>query len=177
MGSDDLKMEIILQADEVAMLLKALAGGLRHAIEPGALQAFASHVESCAKLELSIKQLGGMAEMKLKVKGMARPGESVPLEPGGDSYKAIKKRMKTSFKFLQHSLAALTLPPVEIVEAFINDSLAMCAHPDRGVADYSRYLEILNDFRTAFDQKDRLALAATLDALKASRKSCHAVAK
>ncbi len=177
MGSDDMKIEIILQAGEVTNLLKALADGFRHPIQPEALRAFAPHLESCAKLELSIKQLGGMAELKLKAKGMLAPGEETAREPGGDSYKAIKKRMKTSFKFLQHSIAALTLPPAEVVEAFLQDSLAMCAHPDRGPADYSRYLEALNAFKAAYDLKDRAAAAQALAALNASKKSCHAVAK
>lgn len=177
MGSSDTKIEIILQADEVAILLKALASGFRHAIEPNALRAFAPHIETCTKLELSIKQMGGMAEMKLKAKGVALPGEESAQEPGGGSYKAIKKRMKTTFKFLQHSVGALTVPPAEVVDAFLKDSLAMCAHPDRGDADYGQYLEILNDFKRAFDNKDRAALAQTLDALNLSKKTCHAVAK
>jgi len=180
MASDDMKIEIILQADEVAMLLKALASGFRHAIEPEALRAFAPHLESCSKLEFSIKQLGGMAEIKLKVKGVALPGAPVAesvLGPTGGSYKSIKKRMKTSFKFLQHSVNALTLPPAEIVDAFLKDSLAMCAHPDRGPADYSRYLDILNSFKAAYDKEDRAALATALDGLNSAKKSCHAVAK
>lgn len=177
MGSSDTKIEIILQADEVSILLKALAGGFRHAIEPNALRAFAPHIETCTKLELSIKQMGGMAEMKLKAKGVGLPGEESAQEPGGGSYKAIKKRMKTTFKFLQHSVGSLTVPPTEVVDAFLKDSLAMCAHPDRGEADYSQYLEILNGFKTAFDNKDRAALAQALDALNLSKKSCHAVAK
>jgi len=177
MGNDDMKIEIILQADEVGMVLKSLAGGFRHAIEPQALKSFAPHLESCTKLELSIKQLGGMAELKLKVKGVAQPGQEAAQEPGGTSYKAIKKRMKTSFKFLQHSLDNLILPPAEIVESFLKDSLAMCAHPDRGPADYGPYLDVLNGFKSAYDNKDRAAVAAALDALNASKKSCHAVAK
>ncbi len=155
MGSSDTKIEIILQADEVAILLKALAGGFRHAVAPDALRAFAPHLETCTKLELSIKQLGGMAEMKLKAKGVVLPGEDAAQEPGGGSYKAIKKRMKTSFKFMQHSVNALTLPPAEVVDAFLKDSLAMCAHPDRGNADYGPYLQVLNGFKAAYDNKDR----------------------
>ena len=180
MARDDMKIEIILQADEVAVLLKALAGGFRHAIAPEALKAFAPHLEACTKLELSIKQLGGMAELKLKAKGVAAPGapgEAEAHDPKSDSYKAIKKRMKTSFKFLQHSVAALTLPPAEIVDSFLKDSLAMCAHPDRGPADYGPYLDILNSFKKACDDKDRAAVAQALEALNASKKSCHAVAK
>lgn len=177
MGSSDTKIEIILQADEVAVLLKALAGGFRHAIEPEALKAIAPHLENCTKLELSIKQLGGMAELKLKAKGLGLPGQDSAQEPGGGSYKAIKKRMKTSFKFLQHSVDALILPPAEIVDAFLKDSLAMCAHPDRGGADYGPYLEILNVFKAAYDNKDRTAVATAMEALNLSKKSCHAVAK
>ncbi|MDR3641257.1 MAG: GAK system XXXCH domain-containing protein [Humidesulfovibrio sp.] len=180
MGSDDMKIEIILQADEVSQVLKALAGGFRHAIEPESLKAFAPHLGSCTKLELTIKQLGSMAEMKLKVKGVSLPGAAIAdsvLGPVGGSFKAIKKRMKTSFKFLQHSVVTLTLPPVEIVDAFLKDSLAMCAHQDRGAADYGQYMDILNDFKSAFDKQDRVALADAMDRLNASKKACHALAK
>jgi XXXCH domain-containing protein len=178
MASDDMKIEIILQADEVAKVLKALADGFRHAIEPEALRAFAPHLETCTKLEMSIKQMGGMAEMKLKAKGVLRPGEAPTEEmlgPKGTSYKAIKKRMKTSFKFLQHCAAALTTPPDAIVEAFLRDSLAMCSHDDRGPSDYSVYLDALNAFKSAFDAKDRAAMADALARLNAAKKACHAL--
>jgi XXXCH domain-containing protein len=182
MGKDDMKLEIILQADEIAMVLKSLAAGFRNATEPEALKAIAPHIENCTKLELSVKQMGGMAELKLKAKGVAAQGEpGEPVEstfgPVGNSYKSIKKRMKTSFKFLQHSIAALTLPPAEIVDEFLKDSLAMCSHPDRGPADYGPYMDVLNGFKKAYDNKDRAALAAALEALNASKKACHAVAK
>jgi len=180
MGSDDMKIEIILQADEVSHVLKALASGFRHAIEPEALRAFAPHLETCSKLELSIKQVGGMAEMKLKAKGVVLPGAVVSdgmLGPAGGSYKAIKKRMKTSFKFLQHSVDSLTMPSAEIMDAFLKDSLAMCSHPDRGPADYAPYMDILNRFKSAYDAKDRAALADAMRELAAAKKSCHALAK
>ncbi|SNS14336.1 XXXCH domain-containing protein [Humidesulfovibrio mexicanus] len=174
MARDDTKIEIILQAEETTVLLRALADGFRHAVQPDALKVIAPHLAACSKLELSVKQLGGMAELKLKAKGVPRPGEE---EGQGDSYKAIKKRMKTSFKFLQHSLDALTLPPAEVVDAFLKDSLAMCAHPDRGSADYGPYLQVLNGFKAACDNRDRAAAAQALEELNASKKACHAVAK
>ncbi len=181
MASDDMKLESILQADELDQVLKALAGGFRHAVEPEALKAFAPHLASCSKLELSIKQLGGMAEMKLKVKGVGLAGAAVAdgvLGPVGNSYKAVKKRLKMSFKFLQHSLLdSLTLPPAEIMEAFLKDSLAMCNHPDRGDYDYAPYLDALNRFKTAYDVKDRAALADTLIELGSAKRTCHVVAK
>lgn len=181
MASDDMKIEIILQADEVDHVLNGLAGGFRHAVEPEALKAFAPHLTSCSKLELSIKQLGGMAEMKLKVKGVGLAGAAVAdgvLGPSGNSYKAIKKRMKMSFKFLQHSLIdSLTLPPAEIVDVFLKDSLAMCGHPDRGDYDYAPFLEALNHFKDAFDAGDRAALSDALIALGAAKRTCHALAK
>jgi len=41
----------------------------------------------------------------------------------------------------------------------------------------ARTWTVLNAFKTAYDNKDRAALAAALEALNASKKSCHAVAK
>lgn len=177
MGSDDKKIEIILESNEAARLLKTLAEGLRHTVLPGALNGFASHIESCAKLEFSLKQLGGLAEVKLKVKGVSAPRESAAGKPRAESYKTVKKRLKTSFKFLQHSLGNYLLPPAEVVEAFLKDSLAMCSHPARGGHDYGPHLTLCNELKTAFDQKDRAALELILGELEAAKKTCHASAK
>jgi XXXCH domain-containing protein len=177
MGSDDKKIEIILQSNEVSQLLKALAAGFRHAILPDALKGFAAHIESCAKLEFTVKQQGGMAEMKLKVKGAPGQKERGEGKPRAESYKSVKKRLKTSFKFLQHSLGNLVLPPAEIVESFLVDSLAMCSHPARGDHNYGPHLKLCNELKTAFDQKDRAAMEQILGELEAAKKACHATAK
>jgi len=177
MGRDEKKIEIILESNEATQLLKALAAGFRHAVLPDALNGFAAHIENCAKLEFSVKQQGGLAEMKLKVKGIAGQTEQTPGKPRAESYKSIKKRLKTSFKFLQHSLGNLMLPPAEIVEAFLQDSLAMCSHPSRGDHDYGPHLKFCNELKTAFDQKDRGALEMILKELESSKKTCHAAAK
>ncbi|KAF0233747.1 MAG: hypothetical protein FD177_1388 [Desulfovibrionaceae bacterium] len=177
MGSDDKKIEIILESNEATRLLKALAAGFRHAVLPDALNGFASHIEHCAKLEFSLKQQGGLAEMKLKVKGIAGQEERSEGKPRVESYKTIKKRMKTTYKFLQHSLGNLMLPPAEVVEFFLQDSLAMCSHPSRGEWDYGPHLKLCNELKTAFDQKDRGALEMILGELEAAKKTCHAAAK
>lgn len=177
MGSDDKKIEIILESTEVAQLLKALASGFRHAVLPDALKGFAARVETCAKLEFTVKQQGGMAEVKLKIKGEAVQGAAKDPRPRAESYKTIKKRLKTSFKFLQHSLGNLMLPSAEIVEAFLQDSLAMCSHPSRGEWDYGPHLKLCNELKTAFDQKDRGAMEMIVGELDLAKKSCHSVAK
>ncbi|MHC1699359.1 MAG: GAK system XXXCH domain-containing protein [Humidesulfovibrio sp.] len=177
MGSDDKKIEIILESNEAARLLKILAEGIKHAVLPGALNGFASQIESCAKLEFSLKQQGGLAELKLKAKGISGQKESATGKPRAESYKTVKKRMKTTFKFLQHSLGNLLLPPAVIVEVFLQDSLAMCSHPSRGEHDYGPHLKLCNEFKTAFDQKDRGAMQMILEELDAAKKTCHAAAK
>ena len=177
MGSNDKKIEIILESSEADRLLKTLAEGFKHALLPDALKSFASHIESCAKMEFSLKLQGGLAEMKLKIKGISAPVVRLDGKPRAESYKTIKKRMKTSFKFIQHSLGNLMLPSAEIVETFLQDSLAMCAHHDRGNADYGPHLKLCNELKTAFDQKDRAALQAIIGELDAVKKTCHAAAK
>jgi len=177
MGSDDKKIEIILESSEADRLLKILAEGIKHAVLPGALNGFASQIEHCAKLEFSLKQQGGLAELKLKAKGVSGQKESATGKPRAESYKTIKKRLKTSFKFLQHSVGNLVLPPAEIVEVFLQDSLAMCSHPARGEFDYGPHLKLCNELKTAFDQKDRGALQMILGELEATKKTCHATAK
>lgn len=177
MGSDDKKIEIILESNEATRLLKVLATGLRGAILPDALNGFVSQIENCTKLEFSLKQQGGLAELKLKVKGISGQEERSAGKPRAESYKTIKKRMKTSFRFLQHSLGNLLLPPAEIVESFLQDSLAMCSHPSRGDSDYGPHLKFCNELKTAFDQQDRGAMKMILGELEAAKKTCHAAAK
>lgn len=178
MSSSDKKIEIIVRSEELKTLLKSLAASLRHSIAPDALRAFACDIEQAQKLELVVKQQGGMAELKLKVKGLPTPAEAFEesqalAASGGESYKSIKKRMKTSFKFLGHSISAQVLPPAEIMQGFMADSKAMCEHPDRGGGDYARYAEIMAQFEQAFAQGDRVALAALYAELSASKKACH----
>ena len=177
MGSNDKKIEIILESSEADRLLKTLAEGFKHALLPDALKSFASHIESCAKMEFSLKLQGGLAEMKLKIKGISAPVVRLDGKPRAESYKTIKKRMKTSFKFIQHSLGNLMLPSAEIVETFLQDSLAMCSHPGRGSADYGPHLNLCNELKTAFDQKDRATLQVIVAELEAAKKTCHAEAK
>ncbi len=181
MSSSDKKIEIIVRSEELKGLLKSLATSLRHSIAPDALRAFACDIEQAQKLEMVVKQQGGMAELKLKVKGLPTPAEAQELAearaanggPGGESYKSIKKRMKTSFKFLGHNIAAQVLPPAEIVQGFLADSKAMCEHPDRGGGDYSRHAELMAQFEAAFAQGDRVALQALYAELNATKKACH----
>lgn len=175
MGSDDKKIEIILESSEVSQLLKALAGGFRHAVLPDALKGFAARIETCSKLEFTVKQQGGMAELKLKLKGEV--GQAEPAKTRAESYKGVKKRLKTSYKFLRHSLGNLMLPPAEVVEAFLQDSLAMCSHPARGDWDYGPHLKLCNELKTAFDQKDRGAMEMIVGELELAKKTCHAAAK
>ncbi len=176
MARNDKKMEIILQGSEVTVLLRALAEVFKNPVLPEALKAYGPHLESCSKFELSLKQLGGMAELKLKAKGLAESEEPLP---GGrpESYKSVKKRLKTSYKYLQHCLGNLVLPPAEVLDAFLRDSLAMCEHPARGPHDYSRHLSLCNALKTAFDAKDRAAMAGVVAELEIAKKSCHAAGK
>ena len=178
MSSSDKKIEIIVRSEELRSVLKSLAASLRHSIAPDALRAFACDIEQAQKLEMVVKQHGGMAELRLKVTGRPTPAEvfeesQAIAASGGESYKSIKKRMKTSFKFLGHSISAQMLPPEEIVQGFLADSKAMCEHPDRGGGDYARYAELMDQFAQAFSQGDRVALAAIYAELSASKKTCH----
>jgi XXXCH domain-containing protein len=177
MGSDDRKMEIILQGNEVSSLLKALAEAFRSPVLPEALKAFGPHLETCAKFEFSLKQLGGMAEFKVKAKGLPRQGEGAAHASRPASYKTVKKRLKTSYKYLQHSLGNLLLPPAEVMDAFLRDSLAMCEHPDRGGHDYGAHLQLCNELKNAFDRKDRAGMVAVITEIEAAKKTCHAAAK
>lgn len=182
MSSNDKKIEIILRSEEVQGLLKALASHLKHSIAPDALRAFACDIGQAQKLQMTLKQQGGMAELKLKVKGLPTPEEAVAEQAARataapDSYKTIKKRLKTSFKFLAHSVEAQTLPGPELLQSFLDDSRAMCAHPDRGPGDYAGYAEILARFEAACKAEDRQAMALAYAELGLSKKTCHSLHK
>ena len=182
MSSSDKKIEIILRSDELRGVLKALANGLKNSIAPDALRSFAVDIEHAQKLELVLRQHGGMAELKLKVKGLPTPTEAQAdaeerFASGGESYKSIKKRMKTSFKFIGHSIANQMLPPAEIMTEFLADSKAMCEHPNRGGGDYARYAELMLEFKVAYEQGDMVALAAIYAEFNVSKKTCHTLHK
>jgi len=177
MGRDDRKMEIILQGAEVHALLRSLAEVFRNPVLPEAMKAFGPHLETCDKFELSLKQMGGMAEFKVKAKGLPAPGGEEPAVTRPVSYKTLKKRLKTSYKYLVHSLDNLLLPPAEVMEAFLRDSLAMCEHPDRGPHDYGAHLRLCNELKTAYDKKDRAGMVAAMAQIEAAKKTCHAAAK
>jgi XXXCH domain-containing protein len=170
-------MEIILQGSEINVLVKALAEVFKNPVLPEAMKAFGPHLEACAKFELSLKQLGGIAEFKVKAKGLPPAGQAEPAPSRPVSYKSLKKRLKTSYKYLVYCLGNLVLPPAEVMDAFLKDSLAMCEHPGRGPHDYGPHLTLCNELKSAYDRKDRAGMATVLAEIETAKKTCHAAAK
>lgn len=173
----DKKFDIVLHRHEAVQLLKMFAGGFSHPVLPEVLKGIAAYVEPCAQFDFSLKLQGGMAEMKLKVKGLAGQEEACSGKSPVKYFKSIKKRLKSSLRFLQHSAENRTLPSAVIVESFLTDSLAMCSHPARGHHDYSTHLRLCNELKTAFDKKDKETLGVVLAELEASQRFCHARVK
>lgn len=69
MGSDTQRIKLSLKSTETVPFFEALAEGFRHAVLPGALKGFASHIEPCTELQFSMERCAGLAELKLTIKG------------------------------------------------------------------------------------------------------------
>jgi XXXCH domain-containing protein len=166
MSERERKIETLLNEHDIAGFLKALATGFKNSHLPAAIQDFPLGIHDFSRLSFDIKKQSGLYELKVKVK----IGENAP------SFKELKKRLKTSLKFMQENLERSTLPPAEVVGSFLQDSIDMAQHLKDGATDYASYLQICNEFKDAFDAEDKdfLTLKLKLAALNAAKKSCHA---
>lgn len=166
MGARERKIETLLNEHDISGFLKALAAGFKNSHMPAAIQDFPLGIHDFSRLSFDIKKQSGLYELKVKVK----IGENAP------SFKELKKRLKTSFKFMQDNLERSTLPPAEVVESFLQDSIDMAQNVKDHAEGYASYLKLCNEFKDAFDAEDQdfMNLKLKLAALNAAKKACHA---
>ena len=176
--ADDLKFEKYIDEKELAGFFR----GLADALENGGKDEFEC-VDDFKKMKLSVKNEFGQISLKAKIKtnkpcetaAQAEPqtdeaGEVVPAKP---KYKALKKRMKGSFRMIFKMIHDDQLPPQEAVDSFLEDSILMCTYPGKGDEFYPQYLAACEDFKKAYEAKDMAALNETVDALSFQKGHCH----
>lgn len=127
------------------------------------------------KLKISIEPWENGYFLRMKAKGGAgrrskqQPGGS----PGRPDYKALKKRMKGSFKEIGEALAEGRLPDRETVDSFMADSALMITYPSNGDEFYPRYKTACGDFLVAFKAGDPAQTQDRYNQIKAIKSDCH----
>jgi XXXCH domain-containing protein len=88
-------------------------------------------------------------------------------------YKALKKRMKSSFKHIREALAGSRMPAAEAVTSFLADSQLMTRYPGYGDEYYDAYRQLCARFETAYSVKDLDALKGLTEDLSRMKSECH----
>lgn len=90
------------------------------------------------------------------------------------SYKALKKRMKNSFRVIFRMLHDGQIPPEAAVQEFIEDSRTMTTHKGYGDEYYAEYDTATRRFADAYAAKNMTALHDAVDRLQFLKSHCHA---
>jgi len=146
------KIEVMLDERDISGFLKSLGAGLKDAHLPTALKDFPMGLKQFSKFTLEIKRQEKIYELKIKVK----TGDETP------SFKELKKRLKTSAKYIQQSLERHILPPSEAVDSFLNDAKEMSEHIQGAPDDYAAFINLCAVFKDAIDSEDKDYLAIKL---------------
>jgi len=164
---------------EAAPLLRAIADQLeKKQLDTGSNPI--PDLEGLNKLEISVKKEGVAYVCQLKAK-FPDPKTGLPLESnssttvdsGKPKYKQLKKRMERSFKEIKLALTSGSLPTMESVTLFMQDSEQMVTYPGFGDPHYEAYGKACELFRNAFDQKNLNEMVTAYTNLKTLRSICH----
>ena len=164
---------------------------------PSFLKEFASALETGESSDPRFAGIGRLRKMKCSVQGntvniriKVEEGEaavshtpstervqSCAMHPHSavekPEFKALKKRMRKSFKMVFRAIHQGDLPPDEEMRAFISDAHLMVTYPGYGDAHYPVFIEACHAFEKAWQEKDMEALNQTVDALAFHEAHCH----
>jgi XXXCH domain-containing protein len=90
-----------------------------------------------------------------------------------DSYEALKKRMKQTFKVLHEVIISNQFPSEEKIRLFADDCRIMTGFPGYGDEHYSSFLEKVNEMIREYEHKDIEKLRQTFSDLISLMKNCH----
>ena len=177
-----LKIDKFLKEDDLPEFFRQLADALENG-EGGELFC----AEDFRKLKITAKREYGQVSLRAKIKSTSEcksedleylDGEElVPAQeaaPGKPKYRALKKRMGSSFKVLFKMIHQGKMPPREAVEEFMADSKLMVSYPGYGDPYYDQYMAACDDFAAAYEAGDLARLNETVDALVHQKGHCHA---
>jgi len=172
--SPKLKHNWLLTRAEAADLLRKLADTLEQ--DSDDLAEYGISLAELVKFKVKI-DLGqnDALEVKFTGKGLKVCGAEDPCGSGVvcESYSKLKKRMQIYFKAIRESVARGEMPSREIVSVFLSDSERMISYHGYGDEFYPAYAEICERLRLSFEQEDQAAIAAAVEELVQSKKSCH----
>ncbi|GAX59972.1 leucyl aminopeptidase [Candidatus Scalindua japonica] len=184
--SNKQKQEFCLSAKETATKLRTLANELESGVVAIGRDKFS--IADNTEVKISLKAKGDTFSSKLKFKIInslssieedARKadnnGESTSsTESGVEGYKDLKKRMSLDFKAIKKScIQEQTLPELDMVERFYQDSKKMCSYPDKGEEFYETFLKQASYFYEAYKSSDSKAMISAIESLAQIRSDCH----
>jgi len=171
------KIKKTLSRDELGRYLHTLANAVqrsdeRHDSELTLLQT------DFEKIELKCKRKTDGIAVKLKIKTDARwappqEGNREPISDPSGAYKALKKRMQTTFKRLGASIAANRIPDDPLIHAFEAQVLEMIRFPDRGEPHYEAFEAGCRRLVEACQGNRMDDMRQAFEALQRMKKDCH----
>lgn len=138
--------------------------------------------DAFTKASLKLKRKGGAISLQAKVEtpltgepAATAVGETEgrKTDPDKPKYKALKKRMKSTFGSIRDSLSENRMPEAEVVRSFLDDSVLMVSYPGYGDEYYDAYSETCRRFQSAFEEKDWSGLKTAFEDLKRMKSDCH----
>ncbi len=176
MKGEDGKFEAVMTVPEAADWFRQLADRMagRPVDRPGTgLDDLDPAAVKKLKISLEPRENGYLLRMKAKGGPGRRSKRPSPESPGRPDYKALKKRMKGSFKRIGEALAEGRLPDRDTMESFAGDSALMITYPDNGDEFYDRYKTACARFLAAFEAGDPAGSLTRYNQIKAIKSDCH----
>lgn len=174
-----LKIDKYLPREDLPVFFRLLADALERG-ERGEL----SCAEDFKKIKISLKDEYGQVSLRARIKSASEcqaeeldyidDGTVQPARKAKPKYKALKKRMGSSFKVIFKMIHQGQLPPQAAVDEFMEDSRLMVSYPGYGDPYYDMYIQACDDFAAAYASGDMTRLNATVDALVHQKGHCHA---
>lgn len=164
-----------LEAEEIPAYFRALAD----AIEQGDDGEFAC-ASDFRKFKITGRLEYGKVRLKTKFKSTQecvdeeiRDAAMAGTPPKPD-YKALKKRMRSSFKMLLKMVHDGQMPPKAAVDAFLEDSALMVTYPGYGDEYYESYTQACKALEAAYQAEDMEKMHEAIDVLIHEKSRCHA---
>jgi XXXCH domain-containing protein len=175
------KLNMAYSAEDLTKMLRDMAESLeRGRLNLGGLDLFWGDV---LKISLSIKNMGKIAQVKMKVDSDPKTAPAKAASPEAESragtvdkprgYGALKKRMKKSFKNIVSKLHKHAWPEAQDVDDFIRDSALMVQYPGKGDEFYAAYSEAVAGFAAAIEAQDLKTATQKARLLNDLKTRCH----
>ena len=168
--------------EQTAEFLRDLASG----IENGSLELGGDVFDwtGIKKIKITFKNKESKVMVKTKLKSeppmdlemefeKQESSDSEPVNEASVSYKALKKRMKQTFKVLHEVIISHQFPSQEEIRLFADDCRIMTGFSGCGDEHYSSFLEKVNEMIRDYEHKNIVKLRQALSDLTNLMKNCH----